>query len=249
MKNTILKQILPFVIGVLTVVLIACCSSPKRSTSEVSVLYDITERNETNLNAAEILQVFDFGKEKWNGATFTFAYVTDVSYNRKTHFALVEGGNRLTASTFTRDKEVTHFRDSVTNFLESLKLDTIGRPHSSVFIPLTEELNRMAESKSKNRVLFVYSDLMENEKSISFYDKKTFALLSNDPGKLKTLLLKNAPLKRLDGITVYFIFQPKNAEQDAMFRLVSGFYKKLLADQGAHVTIAANVALAANQTK
>ena len=48
-------------------------------------------------------------------------------------------------------------------------------------------------------------------------------------------------LPTLAGITVYLIYQPKDANDDAVYHVVSNFYKQLLESKGATVRIEANL--------
>lgn len=225
-------------------VLLFSCTTPDRTTTEVSVLYDVTEKQSARPDAGEILPLFALDADKWNAAEFRFKYVTDVSYNPQARFALTPGGNRLRSSGFTRDKEVKLFKDSVEHFIDSLRQEKIGRPHSSVYLAIAEELNRLTDSKAARRILVVYSDLMENTQGLSFYNKKTIAELHSNPGKVKAALLAKLPIKKLNGIEVYFVYQPADAAADDTFRQVANLlYKTLLAERGAKVSVAANVAI------
>lgn len=216
------------------------CTTNKRESIEVSILLDVTETQLAQPDANEIVPLLGLDTSKWSGAVFRFAYLTDVSLNGQTAIALADGGNRLLASSFTRDKEVTAFTDSIRAFLASLSDDTVGRPHSSIYLPLAAELTRLTQSHATTKVLLVYSDLMENN-TLSFYDKRTLQMLQSKPEEIQAQLETKAPLSDLTGIEVHLIFQPVDADQDQTFQIVSGFYKTLLESHGATVTISANV--------
>ena len=81
---------------------------------------------------------------------------------------------------------------------------------------------------------------MENTDLVSFYHSKTFKFLQSNPGAMKKLF-EQQPLNSLTGIEVNLLFQPKDTAQDEQFKVVSGFYRKLLEDKGAQVTIGANL--------
>lgn len=224
--------------------IIASCNDrcPDRMEREVVVLYDVTEMQIAKPDADAIIRLSGLDTNMWDGAIFSFAYLTDVSYNRRTSFGLAPGGNRLTSSSFTREREVKKFEDSVRSFIGSLAYDTTGRPHSSIYLVLANELNRLAK-QPHSRTLLVYSDLMENDLSLSFYDKKTFALLQSDPAKIESLLNAKTEFGDLTGITIHFIYEPENANDDETFRIVSGFYKSLLESHGATVLIGADISV------
>ncbi len=245
----------PYVVGAIALLLLCMlvlsgsCNEqcPKRNTIEIVIQVDLTEAQIAKPDANEIIGLYGLDTNKWDGAEFSYADLTDVSFNRRTTFSLAPGGNRLTSSGFTRDREVEKFEDSIRSFFAARAVDTVGRPHSSVYLPIANELNRLSESHSAERTLIVYSDLMENDKTVSFYDKKTIGSLRTDPNKITAMLIAKADLKDLTGISVYLIFQPENAAQDELFRLVAGFYQTLLESHGAKVIVAANVIAQTNQ--
>ncbi len=209
---------------------------PTRSTSEVWLLVDRTEEHKALPVIEEILRLFALVKDKWNGAILHVERLTDVSYNRVSQTSLAEA-DPLFSSTFTRDADVLTFTSAATTALDSLAADTIGRPHSSVYIPMTRALNALSGSFSETRVLVVYSDLRENRSSLSFYDKHTLALLREDASKIESQLLADMPLNDLSGITIHFVYEPKDETDDVTFRLIASFYERLFTSRGATVRV------------
>ncbi len=234
---TIVMYIVIVIIFALT---IFAFSRPLRSITDVYILVDRTEEHIAAPVTDEILQLFALRKDKWNGANFHLERLTDVSYNRVSLCSLAEA-EPLFSSTFTRDTDVSAFMATVTASLDSLSADTIGRPHSSVFIPMARALNTLSNSTSENKVLVVYSDLRENRSALSFYDKHTLALLREDASKIEAQLLGEVSLNDLTGITIYFVYEAQNEDADIIFRLISNFYKQLFESRGATVRIGANL--------
>jgi hypothetical protein len=236
--------------GVLTFISLffISCNTCERKSSEISILHDWTEVQLAKPSHDEIISLFGLDSNKWNAAVLHYTFLTDVSYNRQTTISLADGGSRLLSSSFTRDKEVQRFTDSIRTFFQSIEKDTAGRPHSSIYLPLVSELTRLAASPAITKILLVYSDLMENENSLSFYDKKTLSLMRTDSSQVIKMLEAKAQLPDLTGIEIHLIFQPENATQDERFQLVSGFYASLLESHGASVTIAANVLISSTST-
>jgi hypothetical protein len=240
MKDASTKTTICFILGI-ALLITACTVEPKRTTTDIPILYDVTELQQAKPVAAEIIPLYDLDADIWNAATFSFKEVTDVSYTKRTAFTLPEGGNRLRASSYTRKREVKQFTDSITAFLDSLTVDTVGRPHSSIFVPLAEELNRLAESTAERRILIVYSDLKENAMGLSFYDKQTLAQLQQNPEKIKEKLRQKAPLAELKGIAVYIVYEPRNTADDDLFQKISKIYTEILKDKGATVHVVGNL--------
>ncbi|HLG35753.1 MAG TPA: hypothetical protein VI757_12800 [Bacteroidia bacterium] len=206
--------------------------------AEVVVLRDITDSLLAQPQADNILSLYDFDKSKWNGTGFRFVDLSDVSFNHASE-AKIETANQWLSNEPEREKEIKNFKSKVAEILSQKK--AVGKSHSSVYLPLARELNRLSRNRANRKILLVYSDLMENSPDISFYDIKTFHLFQSNPDSLKNLFEKIQSLNSLNGIEMYFVFQPKDVIQDSEFKIVSEFYRKMLEEKGAQVTIAANL--------
>lgn len=213
-----------------------------RTTTEVSVIWDVTQRHEPRPQAADILPLFDIDNTDRNGSIFRFTYASDVSLNRETVFTLAKAGDDVLTNQFDRKREAEQFTGRVTSFLDSLAKDTVGREQSSLYIPIAEAANRLAaDTAAQNKILLVYSDLRENRQGLSFYDKRTLALLKSDTGKTRDMLFALAPLGDLTGVEVHLLYEPADAADDGAYRTISSFYKTILENAGAKVFISANL--------
>lgn len=216
------------------------CSEKPKTISEVSVIWDVTEAHSPRPEAGEIIPLLALD-EPTNGATFRFTYASDVSFNHETVFILPVGGNAITTNQFDRKRKIEKFKQQIAAFLDSLSDDTVGRPNSSLFVPMAKSLNQLAASAANRKYLLVYSDLRENSSVMSFYNPKILALLQNDSAKAEALLAAQEQLGELNGIEIHLLYQPKDAADDAGYRIISGFYKSLFERKGAKVFISANL--------
>ena len=223
------------------IVLAACANKSSRTSTEYSVLRDLTDSTSVMPDEAALLADLGIDTDIWNGVNFNFFNVSDVSYTPHWRISLAKGGDRLTSSEYTRKREVIAFKKKLTALLDSARSDTEGRNHSSIYLPMAEELTRLAGSNAERKVLIVYSDLMENRQRLSFYDTRTFSLLRADPKKIEQLLFAEAALPDLSGIEIRFVYAPKDAADDANFRLVSDFFRSMFEKQGATVSVSANL--------
>ena len=224
----------------IAILLVVSCTTVKPTTTEVIVLRDITQTSLANPNATEISRFFDLSSNPWNGATFHFENITDVSYN-PVNEVKVTAKDEWLSNELARTKEIKVFNDRISEIITNSEKDTIGKNASSIYVPLVMKLNELSQSTSERRVLIIYSDLMENTKDISFYTKKTINLLQTNSDAITKQFEAMQAINNLQGIQVYFIFQPTDQNSDANFKTVSEFYKKLLEDKGAKVTITANL--------
>jgi hypothetical protein len=234
MKTTIL--ILLFSIAIV----ITACTTSQTSTTEVAVFRDITDQFTLHPKADDILGLYDFDKSKWNGGIFHFSDITQVSLNISEETKL-QSENQWLSNEFQREERIKLFQKSITDILTNAEQTPVGKNNSSVYFPIATELNRLAQSKSEKKYLLIYSDLMENTADVSFYNKNTIEQIKTDPEAVRKQFEQLQALLNLNGIRIYFIYQPIDTESDKAFTIVSGFYKKLLEDKGATVTISANI--------
>lgn len=236
-----MKTLFTFISVVLIIIGIISCTSTKPSTTEISVLRDITDTHLSQPAANEILPLFNFSEDnKWNRGVFRFSTLSDVSYTRIKE-TKIEAQNQWLSNELERAKQIQKFKSEIGIFINESMNDSIEKEHSSVYLPITRELIHLSESKAEKRILVVYSDLMENGLDVSLYSKDKFTLLKSNPDAFRSRLETQQALPSLTGIEVYFIYQPTDIEKDKLFNTVSAFYKHLLEEKGANVTIQANL--------
>jgi hypothetical protein len=207
--------------------------------NEVSVLRDVTDRQLSQPQAGEIIPLFALNSHLWNGGIFRFANITDVSY-MPAQEVCIGTANQWLSNRYDREKTIKGFTSQVTQILANTQHDSIGKMHSSVYMPIASELNRLSRSKSSRRILLVYSDLMENDVDYSFYNCKTLSQLKSNYALASLKFNQMMPLQNLVGIEVHLLYQPPTVESDGQYRIVSTFYQRLLESKGATVTISAN---------
>ncbi len=215
-------------------------ATPKQTTTEVSVLRDITSPQLAQPQTDTILPLFNLSNYAWNGAQFQFADISNVGYTQVKE-ASVSTANQWLSNELKRNSEVSQFNTDVESIITDAKKEKIGRWHSSIYAPIARELNRMAQSPAQNRILIIYSDLMENDIAVSFYYPNEFSLLQSNPGVIEKYFEKEVPLSQLNGIQVYLIYQPAGTISDWQYSIVSKFYQNLLEQKGAIVTVEANL--------
>jgi hypothetical protein len=210
------------------------------STTEVSLLIDVTDSSINRPLADEIISKFDFTKEnKWNrGGIFRTSTISDVSFNNASEIEITSE-NKWLSNEFEREKKIEKFKEGISEGLN--KIPSQRKEYSSVYLAITNSLKLLAESQSEKRILLVYSDLMENNKDVSFYQPDTYSRLVTDPDSIINILEKKAALPLLNGIEVDIVYQPLTTPKDAEFLIVSKFYREMLESKGAIVNISANL--------
>ena len=238
MKTTIVIILLVVIAGLS----LAVYRSGSSAITEISVLHDETEMHISQPKAVEILPLFGLDQQngKWNGAQFRFKNITDVSYTPAKE-ANIGTANQWLSNEYDRANDVNQFEASVTKILSDAQNDSVGKWHSSIYLPFANELNEMSRSNATRRILLVYSDLMENDPDFSFYKEKTLNQLTSNYDLSKKVFDTMMPLQNLNGIEIHLLYEPPDVISDGRYKIVSAFYKKLLEGKGATVTISANL--------
>lgn len=219
------------------------CQPPQAEQTEVSILLDITGstvNTKFDITTNDVLEIFNLDKKPFNYGKFRISTLTE------THLAKIDQAKLRPVKSmneynkYSRESEIKKFQKSVDDLLTEYKNLENGKQASSIFIPLSSELQKLSRSNAQRKILIVYSDLFENS---SFYSSYSGNAFYQNPAKLTEILMKNAPLpKDLDGIEVFIIYNPVLGT-DSKFLAVSQWYKKLLENRNAEVFISANLIL------
>ncbi|MFA6089451.1 MAG: hypothetical protein WC755_06310 [Candidatus Woesearchaeota archaeon] len=234
-----MKTIIIIIVLLTATILIAVNTVPNPNITEVIVLRDITDNHLAQPNTNEILSLFGL-ENKWNGGIFHFTTITDVSYNQ-TEIIKLEPRNEWLTFELDRDKEVKKFKNDISEIFTNSEKDIIGKKSTSVYAPTVNELNKLSKSKAQNRILLLYTNLMENNSNISFYDNGTLSKLKTNPDSIQKYFESQVPLQKLNGIKIIMIYKPSDEKEDEDYKIVSEFYKRLFESKGAEVEIVANI--------
>jgi hypothetical protein len=225
----------------LAIIFTACTRPKTRKITAVAGLLDVTDKNVPKPDIAGILKLYGFDEDKWNGGMFNFSALTRVSLNPKEYIHISQA-NEWLSNSYHRDKEIKAFKNNMSNIITNLEQSEAGQENSSIYQPMANELNKLSQGQAASRkILLVYSDLLENTAQLSYYNQKDLSRLIKEPEALTEQLEQIQAIDDLTGIEVYFIYQPQDSKSDAVFGLVSGFYKSLLESKNAKVTITAKL--------
>jgi hypothetical protein len=237
---------------ILTVIcILAACSknsSPRMChTTDICVIHDLTDSFDLQPAIEPILSLYNFQEDKDRAASFRLVLITDKQLNPAEEIHLEEGTiterQNINEEIDYREQLVYSFYDAVrTSFTDFQKryAHSSSLGHSECFATISSELNRLASNKASQRTLIVFSDLQENEDIFSCYSKQGRYLFGTYPAKVAALLQKRTPLpNNLRDVTVYFVFNPKDRDQDRHFSEMVHIYRELLGERGARVVVQA----------
>lgn len=210
--------------------------------SIITVMNDVTEKDTPALDGTQIFGQLNLTEEIYNGATFRFINLNDVSLNSVVQLKL-NSAPRMLSNEISRGKIVDQFEDSLYKLFGNNIEIAKGKDYSSIYIPIAKELGILSNSKADRKILIVYSDLIENSEVLSLYTNGKNGNLIDEPSEVIEIFSKVAPLPRLDGVQIYLIYQPKNKESDKLYEKISIIYSTLLLKKGAKVYVQAEFLL------
>lgn len=235
MKTTLIITLLS-----IAVFLIGCTSTNQSNTTQTVVLLDVTDKFISHPVAKDILTLYGFDRNKYNGGVFQLSDLTKVSFN-ETQEVKVAKVNQWLSNQFQRDKEIASFNIGVSDIISQAELVPAGESNSSIYYPVVSALNELAKNGTDKKYALIYSDLMEHTPQISFYNKKTLKEVKEKPEVIRALLESQMKLQSLQGITIYLLYEPTNSLQDEEFKIVSAFYSDFFESHGAVVIVATNL--------
>jgi hypothetical protein len=217
---------------------LSCKQATEKSTECIQFI-DNTDDLSSKPNVNQIIKMYDIDKDIWQSLHITVSFLSNKDLTPAKSLSL-ENENRLLASKQLRISKVENFKRALR---KALIVDTTSSfEHSIIYRTLARNLNALSKSKASKKHMIIYSDLMENGE-ISFYNKKTFALLKTDPNSVQSILENDEVIHNLKGVEVWFIFSPRSYEQNMTYMTVANFYKNLLEAKGAKVHIQQNFSL------
>ncbi len=210
----------------------------------LSTILDVSDPRAYWPDADHLLQMYHC-KETPNGECwFRLKTITDKRLTPIITYHLADAGsmekeNREDDPQF-RNRNINAFYSTIHKALSDFYTHTDttqSLSNSECFRSVVDELRFLADNKSDRRILIVASDLMEKSDILSSY----LADLTN-PKQLAEKLNNAYPApQNLKGVTVIFLFDPRNRMEDQTFSLMVDVYKALLQPTGAEIKVQANL--------
>ena len=221
-------------------ILLIGCTSNQSITTQTVVLLDVTDKFLSRPVSNDILNLYGFNQNQYNGGIFQLTDLSNVSFNTVQEVKVTKVNHWL-SNQLQRENEIDSFNNGVSNIISQAELTPAGKNNSSIYFPVVTAMNKLAQSNADKKYMLVYSDMMENTPQITFYNKTILNEMTDDPEKVRSILESQVQLQSLQGITIYLLYEPTNSLQDEEFKIVSDFYKDLFESKGATVVISPNL--------
>ncbi|MBI1289492.1 MAG: hypothetical protein GC178_18140 [Flavobacteriales bacterium] len=245
MKHAIIIFIIVLVltaIGVPTYLIL--CRTPHRPIYRASYLIDRTDT--FGLEPISIVTENSFSWDKLKeGRNIRIRKVSDVVNEDVSILTLETYRDWSNPSTWNfednelfRENRIRKFEEELTTTLNAIAIQRTGYGHTAVMEPLIQELLYLQQYPMDDRELFVYSDLGQNTPQDNWISHSVnHKGLEIDSPHLWTGIDGAYDLTDLSGIHVHLIHRPRNAEDDAEYRLRANYAKNRLTELGAEVYI------------
>ncbi|WP_114490714.1 hypothetical protein [Candidatus Ulvibacter alkanivorans] len=214
--------------------ILSACTDTEHTGTVISVLEDKTEVDFiARPDPGTIKKGFGLDTEPWRSATFRYRTINSLQHNGHQQLHL-EGGNALMGNQLERDVLVGEFLSEIDALLERPEQEETYR-FSSIWIPLMEEIAHLQKDSLSHTLLYLYSDLQENNSDwFSVHRRADMELLQNKPEEVMALFLeRSAQIDRnWQGLKVVVVYQPQTMEQDRRFGMMRNLYEELFGELG-----------------
>lgn len=221
--------------------IISACTDSENSNSVISVLEDITETDFiARPGAQNMIKQFDFETDLWRSATFRYGRINSLIHNSRDLVSLAQE-KALLGNELERRRLVTNFNKGVEDILNKPK-DTSIYNHSSIWLPIIEELRILQKDSISKSKLYVFSDLQENTRWFSVFRVKDIHLLEYQTDDLVEIFLsKSEGITPSTLIEVIIVYQPKTIAEDELFQKLKQLYLQLFSRLGISIKFTANL--------
>ncbi|MDB5226626.1 MAG: hypothetical protein JWN78_819 [Bacteroidota bacterium] len=213
--------------------LCACTTKPKQLSTVVTVLLDRTDSMALQPSSS-ILRLFHCTENKEAAFCFRLRTIEDEIHTPAVEYEIPsEAQTRQYAEQDPQyhDRLILRFYSVIRSCIDSTnRLPAQRRLYSECYAAIARELVVLSSSSYDNKILLLYTDLMENG-DITAYGS---GLTVDDIKKMQTAY----PLpKRLTGIKIFVLYRPLSRAADKRFSKMVTVYRNLLESHGAHLII------------
>jgi hypothetical protein len=223
--------------------IVGCSPSDTQKQHEgtfVSLVVDRTDSFKSNPIPDPILELYHCDAMPDAECLFRFCTISDKRLTpiKQYHLPTIQESDRANKKDDPqfRNKMILAFYEEVRETINDFNIQkkkALG--NSECYITITQELKYLAQSKCQNKILIVFSDLMENA-SLNSYKSELY----NTKSISNKLLKLNSIPENLKGVVVYFVYEPYNRLIEEKYLLMTQAYKLILEPKGAKVIIQAS---------
>ena len=230
-------------------VLLAGCNPGKwhLGGTDIFTLIDISDPHNLKPDFPLVRDLYGMRSNACKSACFNLSYIGDMQYMPEYEYNLEnrpdgESNNRYDDPNYRKKRIISFFtniRDAITQ-ANSYASEEAGRGNSECYRTIAKALTVLSERQSRKKYLLVYSDLTENSSIFSGYRDIEGEVVDNHHAVeyiRKRFEKEDLIPDKLNGITVYLIYEPSTVTADKKFSVFSSAYVELLQSRGAIVFV------------
>lgn len=244
-----MKQSIAFLSSVMIFAACKHASIPTPSTYMLtSVVHDLTDKHKLQPKPEPLLPLYNLRDNKAAADYYRYHAITDLTLSPSVELWLPDEATAEKQNSedrpMYRDLQIVQFYDSIRRQLQSATRrvnDTAEMSHSECFKIIAGELEWLQSKTAKKKVLLIFSNLQENSAIFNAYSESAKHLLTKNTAAVRKIFEQTNLLPdSLQGVSVFFCYQPTDREDDAAFNAMAQVYKSMLESRGAVVRIQAD---------
>lgn len=227
MKNSIL--LITLVLGIWS-----CTNSPNESIA-LSVLADKTDSLIPKPKLSHITSFLQDVKYEQGTRNFYFQSITDADVNTSFHATIPEA--EFFENSLQRKANISKFFKQIDTLIATVNEAQTAYTSSSILKPLMMQLERVCRANTSQKVVLLYSDLLESSDVFNVYRKPNQQLLLAKPNEVVRLLQSQLKIPKLERVELYIIYYPANRLNNRLFEKMTLVYKALFKNSGLKIHI------------
>lgn len=223
-------------ISLITLVLCiwSCTNSPKESIT-LSILADKTDSLIPKPKFSHITSFLQDVKYERGIRDFYYQSITDANVNTSFYATIPKAdpfGNSL-----QRKARVGKFYRHIDTFIATVNKEQITYTSSSILKPLLVQLERVQKQTTSQKVVLLYSDLLEASDVFNIYRNRNQQLLITSPEKVVEILQLQLDVPKLENVHLYIIYYPTDRLNNRLFEKMTHVYKAFFKSSGLKIHI------------
>lgn len=227
MKNS--RLLITLLLGILS-----CTNSPMESIT-LSVLADKTDSLIPKPQTTHIKSFFQEGSYEEGIRSFYFQQITSSNINTSFYATIPKAD--FFENSLQRKSTIRKFYKQIDTLLNAVNEGEEIYKSSSILKPLMMQLERLNTSTTSQKVLLLYSDLLESSDLFNIYRKRNQELLITKPNEVVNLLVSQLDIPKLGDVHLYIIYYPTDRLNNRLFEKMIFVYRELFKDSGLKIHI------------
>lgn len=227
MKNNFL--IITLVLGIWS------CTNSQKESITLSVLADKTDSLIPKPKVTHIKSFLQDVKYEEGTRNFYFQSITDANVNTSFYARIPKAdpfGNSL-----QRRANIQKFYKQIDTLIATVNEAQTTYTSSSILKPLLVQLERVLRQTTSERVVLLYSDLLEASDVFNVYRKRNQQLLIASTKKVVEILQSQLDVPKLENVHLYIIYYPTDRLNNRLFEKMTIVYKELFKGSGLKIRI------------